>query len=140
MKLALLAIALAACVSGSRHPPAPGEWATWSHDAKKAYMEQVVLGDAKKMFAIYDPVRYRDVTCRTCHGAGADDGTYRMPNPALPALVPTKIYELAGAKPQLFIFMDGYVQAHMARLLGEPTFDHMTMSGFGCFACHTAQR
>ena len=145
MKLALAAIALAACGAAtpaptSVHTPAPGEWATWSHDQKKTYMEEVVLPDAKKMFAVYDPVRYKDVTCKTCHGAGVDDGTYHMPNPALPALVPTRIYELAGAKPQLFIFMDGWVQAHMARLLAEPTFDHMTMSGFGCFKCHTAQK
>jgi hypothetical protein len=151
----IISLALAASCAGAPQPPptnspahagdslampAPGEWATWSHARKKLYMEQVVVVDAKKMFAQYDPVRFSDVTCKTCHGAGVDDGSYRMPNPALTALVPTKIVDLAAAHPQTFIFMDGWVVPHMAKLLGKPTFDHLTMSGFGCFACHTAAK
>jgi hypothetical protein len=124
----------------SHAAPGPGEWATWSVVRKKQYMESVVIADAKKMFAHFDPVRYREVTCKTCHGPGAEDGTYKMPNPALPKVRPEKVIELAKTKPELFIFMDGAVVPHVAKLLGQPTFDHVTMSGFGCFKCHTPER
>jgi hypothetical protein len=145
-QLLLVSLAFAACAGSAPVPaapsidplaaPAPGAWSTWSRARKQQYMERVVLPDAQKMFAKYDAVRYREVTCRTCHGAGADDRSYRMPNPALPTLVPTKILELATTSPEALIFMDGAVMPHMAKLLGQPTFDHVTMSGFGCFACH----
>jgi hypothetical protein len=120
--------------------PAPGEWATWPHDRKKAYMEKVVLPDAEKMFAAFDPKRYAGFTCKSCHSSGTDNGTYKMPNPEMPKLVPTKIIELAQTKPGLFIFMDGAVVPHTAKLLGQSTFDHFTMSGFGCFKCHTPEK
>jgi len=119
--------------------PGPGEWARWSREQKLAYMKSTVLVDAKKMFAEYDKARFADFSCRSCHGASADDGSYKMPNPALPKLEPGKITELAKTDTKAFVFMNGAVVPHNARLLGQPVFDHTTMSGFGCFKCHTAK-
>src|SRR5689334_3601659 len=74
-------------------PPIPsvGEntmgWPTWSHDKKLAYMKQTVMPAEKEIFGRFEPVRFAYLTCETCHGQGARDGNYKMPNPDLPHLV-----------------------------------------------------
>ena len=119
-------------------PPRPfdGEWKTWSHEQKLAYMKSAVLPAEAALFRTYS-ARFADFTCRTCHGAGADDGSYKMPNPALPTLVPGHIHDLEKTLPEGFRFMNDIVMPRTAALLGLPEFQHETMRGFGCLACHT---
>lgn len=150
--LPIILVTFAACGGASdagapRAPPAastgtlaPGEWASWTHDQKAAYMKSTVLVQEKPLFAEYDATRFADLTCKSCHGASADEGSFKMPNPALPKLVPGKIIELGHTKPKVFEFMAGVLVPRTARLLGQPVFDHSTKSGFGCFNCHTVER
>jgi hypothetical protein len=121
-------------------PPAAGEWKTWSHERKVAYMKDIVVPEAKPAFASWEPKRFPDLDCKTCHGASVADNSYKMPNPALPKLEPGKITELAQTNPKAFGFMLTTLVPLTAKLLGEPVWDHKTMSGFGCFKCHTAQK
>ncbi|HEY3819704.1 MAG TPA: hypothetical protein VGL81_21195 [Polyangiaceae bacterium] len=120
--------------------PGPGDWAKWSHEQKLAWMKAGVMPKMGQVFHDYDSAKYADVKCGLCHGAGAKDGSFKMPNPELPKLPAT----MAGFKPWLAKhpkmgeFMMKQVTPAMASLLGEPPFDPKTGQGFGCHACHTA--
>jgi hypothetical protein len=120
--------------------PRPGEWATWSHDQKLAYMKSGFMVAERAIFAAWEPVRYRDLSCRTCHGPGVDDG-YRMPNIELtrPIRGVEGFRELAAQEPEVLRFMQKAVVPATARLLGLPEFDMTAHTGFGCWQCHVPQ-
>jgi hypothetical protein len=116
-------------------------WPAMTLEQRKAYMKAVVLPKAKELFVAFDPVRYKELTCATCHGDGATDGKFKMPNPKLPKL-PTKpegFKQLMAEKPTVMEFMAKQVKPTMARLLGEPEWTPETKTGFGCMECHTQQ-
>lgn len=116
--------------------PHDGAWATWTREQKVAYMKEAVVPSEAPLFREYSSTRFAELTCRSCHGASADDGTYTMPNPALPKLAKGHIFELEKTKPRVFRFMYDVVTPRTAALLDVPEWSHKTMSGFGCFGCH----
>ena len=122
--------------------PGPGDWATWSHPQKLQYMRSAVLGAERTLFSSFEQARYAGLDCRTCHGPGADDGTFKMPNPELPKLAggPDGFQQLAAKEPQMLEFMQQKVVPETARLLGLPAFEMKSHKGFSCFQCHTRVR
>jgi hypothetical protein len=130
------ASAEAAAPSG---PPGPGDWDKWSHDQKLAYMKTAVLPKMGGLFHDFDAKRYAEPKCVLCHGSGAKDGSFKMPNPELPKLdlTPAAMTALKAKKPAVLDFMMNKVKPEMAKLLGEPEFDMKTKTGFGCLNCHT---
>lgn len=124
-------------------PPGPGDWEKWTHDQKLAYMKSAVLPKMKDLFATFNADHYANMNCKTCHGAGASDGSFKMPNPDLPKLpkTPAEFKALAtGKKAKIFAFMKDQVEPTMAQLIGEQPFDPQTKSGFGCMNCHTQKQ
>jgi hypothetical protein len=121
--------------------PGPGEWATWSHEQKLAYMKSGFLDAERAIFASWEPVRFKELTCRNCHGPGVADGTFRLPNPDLPHLYPGAdgYKELAAHEPEVFAFMQKRLVPETARLLGVPAFDFEAHTGFSCYQCHVRQ-
>jgi len=119
-------------------PPGPGDWATWPHAQKLAYMKSTFIVEERKLFASWEPSRYLNLECQDCHGSGVRDGTFRMPNPDLPKLAPGPegFKDLAEKEPQVLAFMQKRVVPETARLLGVPDFDFKTHSGFSCYHCH----
>jgi hypothetical protein len=119
-------------------PPNAGEWGTWSHDHKLAYMKAEVIEREKAIFASFDPVRFAKLTCKTCHGTGAVDGTFKMPNPDLPKW-PGGMDAFRALKekdPRMLEFMQKVVVPQTAQLLNVQAFDFATHTGFSCFQCH----
>ena len=117
-------------------------WDAMTFEQRKAYMKATVFPKAKELFVAFDPVRYKEFSCATCHGDGATDGKFKMPNPKLPKL-PTKpegFKQLMAEKPQVMEFMAKQVKPTMATLLGEPEWTPETKKGFGCVECHTQQQ
>lgn len=142
--LCLAVLALAGCPSKSKAPGGPTTdkplaWADMDHEQQEDYMEQTVMPHMKEAFVAFDG-RYADMNCKTCHGAGAEDHTFKMPNPDLPALdfsrdpaTYTEEEKKAGE------FMSSVVVPEMAKLLGTTPYDPATQTGFGCTGCHTAK-
>lgn len=118
-------------------PPAP--WSTMGFEARKAHMTTRVLPRMTRLFQAYDAKRFARVTCETCHGAGAEQRAYRMPNPGLLPLYPSghpEQLELVRRQPETVRFMFNRVVPEIQALLGAEPYDPTTGTGLSCFACH----
>jgi hypothetical protein len=128
--------------SGATPPGAPsGKWSDMNKDQRMAYMKQVVLPKMKETFSSFDPKEFEHVTCLTCHGNSAKDGSFKMPNPDLPKLNPEGSFKKhMDTKPEITKFMMSKVLPQMADLLGTQPYDPQTKIGFGCFGCHSIEK
>jgi hypothetical protein len=120
----------------------PINWDSMSKQQRGAYMKEVVMPKMKEVFVAFDAKKYGDMKCNTCHGSGATNGSFAMPNPELPKLPSdmSKFKEWAAKKPQMTEFMLKHVKPEMAKLLNEPEYDPATKKGFGCGECHTMEK
>ena len=50
-------------------------------DQRTEFMKREVLPKSKAIFVAFDEKKYKDMDCATCHGDGAADGSFEMPNP-----------------------------------------------------------
>jgi hypothetical protein len=143
--VAVPAASAAAAAAAAADPAAPqtaaaaSGWAAMDFGERKRHMKNVVLPRMKEVFVVFDAARYGGMTCVTCHGEGAADGGFRMPNPNLPKLPasPEGFKRLSNEKPQMTQFMLTKVKPMMAKLLGLPELTPESRGGFGCMACHT---
>ncbi len=112
------------------------------HEAREQFMKDVVMPKMRAAFTAWEPDEFREMKCGACHGAGAKDKTFKMPNPKLPRLPTDEAgwAALAAEEPEALKFMKEVVVPEMARLLGEAPYDPVTRKGFGCFECHTAKK
>ena len=102
-------------------------------------MKTGVMPKMHDVFTAFDGSKYGDMSCKTCHGKGAIEGSFSMPNADLPKLDPSPagFGKLAKANPKMFDFMMKQVEPTMALLVGEQPYDPKTKAGFSCFECHT---
>ena len=141
---AVLAVAVS-CKGTENETAPPAEasagpaWKDMTREQRGAFMKQHVLPEMKAAFAAFDAEEFGEMNCATCHGAGAKDKTFTMPNPKLPHL-PTDDAgwkALEAKEPAAVKFMRETVVPRMAALLREAPYDPATHEGFGCFECHT---
>ena len=97
----------------------------------------------------YDPSRGAQVyaaNCATCHGKGAEDHSFTMPNPGILALPgpdkPDEFAPIYEKMPDMVTFMGGKVMPEMAKLLGREPFDYQNPKpdAFACLGCHTQKQ
>lgn len=149
--LAFLSIALAYAGVTSAADPAPAampadgkkvDWENLSFAERKKLMKSAVLPELKKAFQAFDPKKYKTFTCATCHGDGATDGKFKMPNAKLPKLPPptdrAAFLALQQKKPEVVKFMGTVVTPKIVGLLGLTEWSPQNPKGFGCYGCHTA--
>lgn len=132
----LALVALTSCAGDDDSEETDVEELTWQEmdgDQRAAYMASDVLPAMQAAFAGYDAERYETITCATCHGAGAGDGTWSMPSDDLFPIDFANFPTGAGAD-----FMSNEVVPKMAELLNVEPFDPGTGEGFGCLGCHPA--
>jgi hypothetical protein len=142
----VLALGLVGSCGGNPAPqedrPIPkGPWKDMNHDDRLVFMKKVVFPKMKPEFVAFDSKDFGDMTCVTCHGDGAKDKTFKMPNPKLPKLPATEegFKKLQEKHPEAVKFMREKVVPDMASLLGEEPYNRETHKGFGCFECHVKE-
>jgi hypothetical protein len=135
----------AACAGSPASPPAGPQpsaksWKGMTRHERGQYMGEVVLPRMKALFQGFDAQHFAVVDCATCHGPGAEDRTFRMPNGALSRLPDNAagFQALAREKPQWMRFMAEQVRPQMAALLGKEEIDmrNPKPDAFGCRNCH----
>lgn len=121
--------------SGSTSGADTGEGKPWDQRTKEqkiATMKHVVMAKMGPAFKGVDGKRYEEFTCATCHGVGARDHSFAMPNPQLPKLDKAAIEK----NPEMTKFMKDVVVPAMAKAVGEEPYNPETKKGFGCGECH----
>ena len=125
---------------GAAAAPAGAELpAAWSDDMSRemkiSFMKKRVM---PAMTALWkeSPEPDEEVTCGTCHGAGAKEGKFDMPNAKLYPLDPSDSFAAHKDEPEWLEFMGKKVVPTMANTLGVQPYDPATGQGFGCFSCH----
>src|SRR5215467_9791644 len=105
------------------------------------FMAKVVMPTMKPLFQAFDAKTFHDFDCVTCHGDGAKNHSFKMPNPSIFVLPGEQagFNVLFKQKPDWMQFMAKRVVPEMTRLLDRPEFDsaHPDPNALGCFTCHT---
>lgn len=116
-------------------------WKEMSQSEKKMHMKMSVMPKMTEVFQSFDKAKFADVTCVTCHGPGAKNGNFVMPNAALPKLSTEGGFKKHKAeKPEMTAFMMEKVMPAMIDVMGAKPYDPATHQGFGCTACHTLEK
>jgi hypothetical protein len=139
-----LCLLIAACGDGQDDGAAetqPTAYAQMNHEQRAAFMSAVVLPQMSPIFTAFD-AKFQNMSCTTCHGSGATDGTFAMPSPQIPPLPASEeaFYEYMKdpEHARWSQFMIGQVWPKMAALLQVDMFDPATHpDGFSCHNCHT---
>ncbi len=112
-------------------------WASLkTFEEKRAFMGEHVMPAMTPVFQGFDAQRYAKFTCMSCHKTGAQEGSFKMPDPGLPKLSPADFEKLPKESPKVFQFMAEHVTPEMTKVLGATPYDPQTHQGFGCGNCH----
>jgi mono/diheme cytochrome c family protein len=112
-----------------------------SWEDKHSTMTWGVLPRMARLFQRHRGTEVANVTCRTCHGADAEEVAYKMPH-GLPALDPKHLPDPRSSdtrEGRIAKFMIDEVTPEMADAVGVAPRDATTGEGFGCFNCHPAR-
>jgi len=145
-QLSLALVVLAAC--GSKSPPPaqppvkPVAWKDMDATQREQFMKDVVMPKSKALFVEFNAEKYKDMNCATCHGDGATDGSFEMPNPKIKPLPNTPEAFMAWVSKDAEAgryaqFMATKLEPAVAEMLQLKPFDPQTKSGeFSCSNCH----
>lgn len=130
---------------GSAHQTAPDierekSWEEMVFSERRAYMATAVMPQMKSLFQAFDPLRYEDFSCETCHGPDPAGSNFEMPSAHILKLHPTGSPEqeaMVESQREMVTFMYQKVVPTMTELLDAEPWSDETKSGFGCFGCHT---
>ncbi|PRP91213.1 hypothetical protein ENSA5_57360 [Enhygromyxa salina] len=139
--LALLSLPLLACgPHGETGIPEGQEtpWAEMDQSQRMEHMGAVVMPRMQAVFQGHDPDRFADFGCATCHGGGAGNGSFEMPNPALPTLDASKLYKKhRKVSPDMVKLMWKEVEPAMGEALAL-TYG-LGDAEFSCASCHVVE-
>jgi hypothetical protein len=136
----------AAATAPAKAAPAAGSkiaFEDMTKEQKGKFMKTVITPKMKGVFQAFDPVKFKEFNCATCHGKDAKERKFQMPGndvrhlPGTPAA-----FQAMMAKeptwPKWVEFMKEKVMPPMGEMLGEKLFDpkNPAAGGFGCMACH----
>ena len=119
--------------------PANDEWQFMSFEKRHSAMTFLIHPSMMERFQQYYKTDAPELTCESCHGAGAEAVGYEMANTKLVNLDPNRVRRLYLDDAELTneqLFKRDNITPAMARLMGVAPYDPKTGLGFSCFGCH----
>jgi hypothetical protein len=109
----------------------PGAWEDMSFEERKRFMRELVVPTVAPMFHDFDAQRFAAVSCKTCHGSGAQAGDFALPSPDVPALNSEALKNPSEELKPIMEFMRNVLKPAVSDLLGK-----RDMAALRCNACH----
>ena len=144
MRWIILSLVLGAACGGAGSPNVVGPptvaWDDMTTPQRREFMAKVVVPTMKPIFQTFDATRFASFGCPTCHGDGAKQQTFKMPNPdifVLPNDDSSAGFDaLFETNPRWMRFMARRVAPAMTKLLDKPAYDstHPTPTRSGAMA------
>ncbi len=106
------------------------------HDQRIQFMKEKVVPQMAPLFQTHDAKKYAEFGCVTCHGEGAKQGKFDMPNDKLPKLFGPSMPKF---KKEDLEWMGKVIKPTMAKLLQQTEYSEENPKGFGCLECHTME-
>ncbi len=135
-RVAMLSVVASAWLGCASAPPAPrvaqattnsaGTWSSASWEDRHDTMTFVVLPNMARLFQRFHGTEYPELTCRSCHGADADQVAFAMPH----TLSPLDPAHMPDPRSRIVKFMADEVTPMFARLIEAPA------GSVTCFSCH----
>lgn len=122
--------------SGAPGPLPDVPFDSLDHEQRIQFMKEKVVPTMEPLFKNHDPKRFAEFGCKTCHGEGAMEGKFDMPNEKLPKLFGPSMDTY---KKEDVEWMGKEIKPAMAALLEQPEMTKDNPQGFGCLECHTAE-
>jgi hypothetical protein len=112
-----------------------------THDEKADFMKKNVVPAMKVEFQKFDPKKFANFGCKTCHGKDPKASKFKMPTPDLPKLDFAKL-EAGKQEPKIAEWMGKVVKPQMAKILNQKEFDpaNAKAGGFSCLECHEQKK
>ena len=132
-----LAIVLApGCGDSGTEDETEPAWAEMDASQRRDYMVEVVYPRMREIFVAYDPERYADFSCESCHGPDAEASGWAMPAflEALP--LDGTLEAVEALNPEQTSFMLDEVFPEFVELLGETKYATDNPEGYRCTGCH----
>ena len=137
--LVLAVTSLSACKLGRTGVPegASKLWTQMDKGERLTHMTDVVSPRLQAVFQGFDAKRFGDFGCHTCHGSGADDGSYTMPSPDLPHLSKAGFYKKhRKEQPEIVKLMWKEVEPAVGETMG---LTHGPKGAIRCETCHVIE-
>jgi hypothetical protein len=101
----LVVLVAAACggkSTGPANPTPPPDipYKDMNADQRAAFMKLTVMPKMKPIFQQFDGKMFAEFNCKTCHGEGAKDGSFDMPNADLPRMPPPEMFMAFSSDPK----------------------------------------
>ncbi len=118
-------------------PPLPDvPFESLDRDQRMQFMKEKVVPTMEPLFKNRDAKKFAEFGCKTCHGDGAKEGKFDMPNDKLPKLFGPSMSKF---KKEDLEWMGKEIKPTMAKLLQQTEYSEENPKGFGCLECHTAE-
>lgn len=115
----------------------PRPWRDLDRGERMDYMQSVVFPTMRDIFQAYDPQRYADFSCQTCHGENASAVDFAMPNALFPLPRDGTIAAAMAHDADATAWMLDEVFPTMVELLGAEKYNPETApDGYRCIGCH----
>jgi hypothetical protein len=109
----------------------PGAWEEMSFEERKKFMRELILPTVAPMFHDFDAQRFAAVSCKTCHGSGAQAGDFALPSPDVPALNSEALKNPSEELKPIVEFMRNVLKPAVSELLGK-----RETAALRCNTCH----
>lgn len=114
-------------------------WTELEHEERLSHMGDVVMPKLQAIFEGHDAERFSDFSCATCHGNGATDGSFAMPNPNLPTLDASNMYKKHRKEsPAMTKLMWKQVEPALADSIAQ-TYGLSDDAQVKCSSCHIVE-